>query len=215
MLKILLAAGILDVQVVAVFDDSLHRYSPGPLVLLPVVPPGEAYAELLKLDRLGLGVIFPSFRERLFVVPDLPGRAGTVEEEEVGGNAGIRGKNTVGETDDGMEVEILDEPLLDSTADAVTEEHPVGHNHPGPPRFRLTPEFTHNKLKEEERRLRGLHLGGEVVENPVLLFAAKGRVGEDDIHPVPVADLVQGKTKGVVRVDARIFQPVQQQVHLH
>ena len=89
MLEILFAAGILDVQVVAVFDDPFYRHQPGPVVLLPVVPPGEADAELLKLDLLGLGVILPTLGERLFVVPDFLGRAGTVEEEEVGGDAGI------------------------------------------------------------------------------------------------------------------------------
>lgn len=90
MLEVIFAGGILDVQVVAVFDNPLHRHPPGVLVLLPVVPPCQAIGKFLELDRLGFGVVLPPFRQRLFIVPDLFRRPGAVEEKEVGGDTGSR-----------------------------------------------------------------------------------------------------------------------------
>lgn len=201
MLKILFAAGVLDVQVVAGIDNSLRRHPPGSLILLPIVPPRQAAGKLLELDRLGLGVVLPAFRQGLFVVPDLPGRPSTVEEEEVGGDAGIGGEDPVGEADDGVEVELLEELLLNPGADAVAEQGAIGDDHPGPPRLRLPLELAHDELEEEKRRFRSLHFGREVVEDTLLLLAPEWRVGEDHIHPLLIADLIEGEAKAVVRVD--------------
>lgn len=96
MFEVLFAAGVLDVQVEAALHDPLYRHTPGPVVLYTILPPAQAGVELLELDRLGLGVVLPPLRERLLVVPDLPGRAGTVKEEEVGGDAGVGSKDPVG-----------------------------------------------------------------------------------------------------------------------
>jgi hypothetical protein len=60
------------------------------LVFLPVLPPLDERLELLELERLGLGVALPAFWQRMFVVPDLPGRAGAIEEKEVRRDARIR-----------------------------------------------------------------------------------------------------------------------------
>jgi len=42
----------------------------------------------------------------------------------------------------------------------------------------------------------------------------EGRIGEDHVHPVAVADLVEWKTQAVFRIDLRRFETVQEQVHL-
>jgi len=92
----LFAVGVFDVEVdrdkiaVLVLEDVLCRDLPGAVVFFAVSPPGKATGELFVLDRLSLGVLLASFRSRLLVVPDFLCRAGTVEEEKVGGDAGVR-----------------------------------------------------------------------------------------------------------------------------
>ena len=76
-------------------------------------------------------------------------------------------------------------------------------------------ELAHDELEEEERGLGGLLVGGEVVEDAALLLAAEGRVGEDDIHTVVVADFGDLHCESVAVFDVRVFQPVQEQIHLH
>ena len=81
--------------------------------------------------RLGLGVVLAAFGQRLLVVPDVLGRAGAVEEEQVRRDAGVGREDAVGQADDGVQVELLEQFLLDAGADAVAEERAVGHDHGG------------------------------------------------------------------------------------
>ena len=95
--QIFLPIGILDVQIITVPCDLLRRNPPGPFALGPVLPPGQAVGELLELQGLGLGVLLPSLRQGQLIVPDLLGRPGAIEEEQIGGNIGIGCKDAVGQ----------------------------------------------------------------------------------------------------------------------
>ena len=75
-------------------------------------------------------------------------------------------------------------------------------------------ELAHNQLQEQQRRLGSLLVLREIAQDAALLFAAEGWVGQDDVHAVAVANLVQRLVQAVAVGDARIFQAVQQQVHL-
>ena len=75
-------------------------------------------------------------------------------------------------------------------------------------------QLPHDELQEEQRRLGGLLVLGEVALDALLLLAAEGRVGEDHVHPVLLADLGELEAQGVAGVDLRGVQAVQQQVHL-
>ena len=55
---------------------------------------------------------------------------------------------------------------------------------------------------------------GKLAWMPRLLLAAEGRVGQDHVHALAVADLGQLEAQAVAVVDLRRLQPVQQQVHL-
>ena len=94
-------------------------------VFLALVPPLQAWREFLELHGLGFGVVLPAFGQRLLVVPDVLGRAGAVEEEEIGGDRRVWGEDAVWQADDRVEVEFLEEFLFDAGADAVAEEDAV------------------------------------------------------------------------------------------
>ena len=131
---------------------------------------------------------------------------------------GVGRKDAVGQADDGVEVELLEQLLLDAGADAVAEEGAVGDDDGGAgrPARRRRPavQLAHDELQEEQRRLGGLLVLGEVALDALLLLAAEGRIGEDHVHPVLLADLGQLEAQGVARVDLRGVEAVQEQVHL-
>ena len=62
-------------------------------------------------------------------------------------------------------------------------------------------EDLHEEDEEEVGRLAGAELGGEVGLDAVLLHAAKGRVGDDDVHSLLRAPVAQGAGEGVVVAD--------------
>ena len=187
---------------------------PGALVFFSLIPPFEAVGELLELDGLGLGVVLPALGQRLLVVPDFFGRAGAVEEQQVGRDAGVGREDAVGQADDGVQVELLEQFLLDAGADAVAEERAVGHDDGGAAGLRLALQLAHDELQEQQRGFGGLLVLGEVAVDAALLLAAEGRVGQDHIHAVSVADLAQREAQAVARIDLRRLQAVQEQVHL-
>ncbi len=125
MLEVGCGVGVFAVEVAAVGEQFGGGNFPGAVVLFAVVPPLEAIGEFLELDGLGLGVVLPAFGQRLLVVPDFFGRAGAVEEEEVRRDARVGREDAVGQPDDGVEVEFLEQFFLDAGADAVAEERAV------------------------------------------------------------------------------------------
>ena len=102
-----------------------------------------------------------------------------------------------------MEVELLEQFFLDAGADAVAEQRAVGHDDGGAARLAgAAPELAHDELKEEQRGLGGLLVVGEVAEDAALFLAAEGRVGQDDVDAVLVADLRELESEGVAGIDA-------------
>ena len=75
-------------------------------------------------------------------------------------------------------------------------------------------QLAHDELQEQKRGFRRLAVFGEVALNALFLLAAEGRIGEDHIDAVFLADLRELEAQGVAGVDLRRVQPVQQQVHL-
>ena len=55
---------------------------------------------------------------------------------------------------------------------------------------------------------------GKVGEDAALFFAAEGRIGQDDVHAIFVADFLQWKAEAVEGVDLGRFQSVEEEVHL-
>ena len=79
---------------------------------------------------------------------------------------------------------------------------------------RLALELAHDELEEQQRRFRGLPVFGEIALDALLLLAAEGRIGEDHVHAIFLADFGELEAQSVAGVDLRRVQAVQQQVHL-
>ena len=58
-------------------------------------------------------------------------------------------------------------------------------------------ELAHDELQEQQCRFGGLLVFGEVAQDAALLLAAEGRVGQDHVDAVPVADLAQREAQAV------------------
>ena len=75
-------------------------------------------------------------------------------------------------------------------------------------------QLPHDELQEQQRGFGGLLVFGEIALDAFLLLAAEGRVGEDHIHAVALADVGELEAQGVAGVNLRRVEAVQQQVHL-
>src|SRR5579871_1323475 len=100
----------------------LGRDTPGMVVLFAILPPGDAVSELLELQGFGLGIALAAFGQRLLVVPDIACVTRAIKEEDVGGNTGIGGEDTIWQSQDGMEVEVAEEFFFDTHGDTIAEE---------------------------------------------------------------------------------------------
>ena len=94
----------------------------------------------------------------------------------------------------------------------------MGHNDGGPggrqAGARGAAKLAHDELEEEQRGLGGLLVLGKVALDALLLLAAKGRVGKDDVHAVLLAELGELEAEGVARVDLRGVEAVEEEIHL-
>ena len=136
MLEVGGGVGVLAVEVAAVGEQFGGGNFSGAFIFLAALPPNQAAGEFLELDRLGFGIVLSAFGQRLFVVPDFFRRMGAVEEHEIGWDAGVGCEDAVGQPDDGVEIEVFEQFLLDAGADAVAEERAVGNDDRGSARFR-------------------------------------------------------------------------------
>ena len=110
-----------------------------------------------------------------------------VKNKQVGANAGVGIEHAIGQAHNGVQVTLGEQRFLDAGLNAFTEERAVGQHQPGAA-ARL--EDLHEQHEKEVGGLAGAELGGKVGLDAVLLHAAEGRVGDDDIHALlgrPVA----------------------------
>ena len=107
----------------------------------------------------------------------------------------VGGKHAVGQPNNGVQVELGQQFMLDPGTNAIAKQRAIGNDHPRPATFLRSrpspPQLPHDELQEQQSRFRGLLVGGEVASNARLFFTAKGWIGQDDVHPIPVADLGQ------------------------
>ncbi len=149
MLEIASGVGIFAVEITTVREQFGCGNFPGAIRFLSLAPPVKTAGELFELDWLRLSVVLPTFGQRLLVIPDFFRRMRAVEEKKVRRDARVRREDAVGQTDDGVKVEVFQQLFFDPRADAVAEERAVGHDDRGSARFRLPSELAHNELEEE------------------------------------------------------------------
>jgi hypothetical protein len=69
-------------------------------------------------------------------------------------------------------------------------------------------------LQEQQRGFRRLFVFGEIALDAFLLLAAEGRIRQDHVHAVALADVGQLEAERIAGVNLRRVEAVQQQVHL-
>ena len=183
--------GIFDIEIVAAGLDlvdgdfpGLFGFDPGGKIIGFTAPPVDFGLELFKAHGLGFVVAFCSFRVRVFVIPDLFGGLAFAKKKEVGLDAGVGIEDAVGQADNGVQVALDQQLFLEPGLHAFAEEKTVGEDHGGQA---LGFEEMDDQGHEEVGGFPGAKGGGEIVFNTILLHAAKGWIGNDDIDPVFIA----------------------------
>lgn len=69
-------------------------------------------------------------------------------------------------------------------------------------------------MQEQQRRFGRLFVFRKIALDTFFLFAAERRVGEDDVHAVPFADIGELEAKSVAGINLRGVETVQEQIHL-
>lgn len=62
----------------------------------------------------------------MFVEPSLSGRCSLGEEQDIRLDARVRVENAIGQTDDRVEIALLDQALLERRFDALAKEETIG-----------------------------------------------------------------------------------------
>ena len=159
---------------------------------------------------LGHGIGFLAFGDKVFVEPDILGRLAFLEEEQVGADGGVGPEHGVGQADDGVQVALFHEMLLEPRLDAFAEQRAVGQDDRGAPARLQQPD---DQGKEQVCGFPGSEMLGEVALDAVFFLAAKGRVGQHDVHPVFPLPADVGPRQGVVVThEAGVLDAVQQHV---
>jgi hypothetical protein len=83
MLEIDLPMAVLYVEIAAVLQNLIGANFPCSIAFLARVPPGDTVRKFFKLNWLSLGVVLPTFGERVLVVPDVFCRTGAVEKNGI------------------------------------------------------------------------------------------------------------------------------------
>src|SRR5207237_10116873 len=105
----------------------------------------------------------------------------------VGGDARVGGEDAVGQANDGVQLEAVEQLALDFGRHAAAEEEAVGQDDAAAATG--TFEYSHDVLEVEQRCLGGAHAFGEVVEDAALLFTSEWRIGRHYVHALGVANL--------------------------
>ena len=182
-----LGSGAAEVEVEAVFAELIGGVGAGEVDAvaldgLALVPPGlEGCKEVLG-HGAGLGEGFALLREGKAIEPGLLGGAVAVEEEDVGGDGGVGGEDAGGQTDDGVEIEVVEEALLEGALDGVVaKEEAIGEDDGG---AAAGLEAVEDEGDEEVGGLGAGEVLGEVGFDGGGLGAAVGGIHEDDIELV-------------------------------
>ena len=132
MRDVFLGARILAVEIAAVGQQFGGGNFPGAFVFFSLGATMPMHSR--RIPRTGsarFGVVLPAFGQRLFVIPDFARRAGAVEEQDVRRDAGVGREHAVGQADDGVQVEFLEQFFLDAGAHAIAEQRAVGRDDGG------------------------------------------------------------------------------------
>src|SRR5262249_38158955 len=129
---------VLEVEVEAACLDGVDGDAPCLLVfharaetVLLIAPPGTFRLELLDADGFALVIALSARRIWVLVIPHVGGWRALGKEKEVGADAGVGIEDAVGQADNGVEVALTEEGLLNSSLYTLPEESAVRQDEAG------------------------------------------------------------------------------------
>lgn len=201
--------GIFYIKSISILSNCLYRYLPGQLALFPLLPPLFQVLKLAFLYRLRLGICLNSFGKFVLPVPDLFSRLALDEEKQIRRHARVGLEHRIGQTHDRMEVTALQEMLAYALLHPVAGERPVGqHDRRAATLFQVAD----HEHQEQVRTFRGAVVLGKVGLSAVGYGRAEGRVGQDHVHPVLLADAGVFPVQAVGIIDVGHFDVVEDEV---
>ena len=75
-------------------------------------------------------------------------------------------------------------------------------------------ELAHDELEEEKRRFARLLVFRKVGEDAALFFAAEGRIRQNNVPAISIADFFERYAQAIERIDLRCFQTMQEEIHV-
>ena len=75
MSDILLGVRVFAIEVAVAGHQLCSRDFPGLVIPFPLLPPFQTGLEFFELEGLSLGVVLTAFGQRVFVIPNIPGRS--------------------------------------------------------------------------------------------------------------------------------------------
>lgn len=177
---------------------------------LPVVPPVQHRLEVLQFHGLCLGEMLVALRHVQPVKPGFLGRVSIVKEQNVGGDGGIGREHTAWQTDNGVQVKLSQQFLLDVHLGVVgAEQEAIGQDHRCPT---IALQSVHDDRHEQVSGLTAGKVVWEVIFHIGLFAAAIGRIHQHHIELVVLGIVQHISRQGIVVVNAGDIQPVQQQI---
>ena len=176
----------------------LFGFHPSNKAIGLATPPVDFGLEFLKAHRLGFVVAFNAFRVGVFIIPDMLSWLALCEKQQVGFNAGVRVKYTIGQAHNGVQVAFLQQFFLEPGFHTFAKEETIGQDHSG---TALTFEQVNNQRNKQIGGFAGTKCGREVVLDAVFFHAAKGWVGDNNVDTIFAGIVTQRAAKGVVVLD--------------
>ena len=147
----------------------------------------------------------------MFVKPDGIGGFALVKEQQVGFDRGVRGKHTFRQADDGVQVALAQQQLLELGLEAVAEHKAIRQYHGGAAIF--FQQFFDDQRHEHVGGFPGFKIAGKIGTDAILLIAAERRIGNQAIDFFVGTPIVPSPTQGVATFNlAGYFNTMQQHI---
>ena len=136
----------------------------------------------------------------MFKKPDISSGSALFKKQDIGGNTGVRGKHALGQAHNGVQIEILQQFFFQGGLDPFAKQKTIRQDHGSAACIGF--EQVHDQGHEQISRFAGLVTGQKVFLNAIFFHAPKGRVGDNNIHPVFDSIVTKGTGQSIIMADA-------------
>ena len=191
--------GILEIQVVATRSHLLCTDAPCNISfhstdsLIPS-PPVCTSLQIINTNWLGHRIGHLASWNAMLVVPNFLCRSSLFKEKQISSDAGIRLKDAIGEANDGMQVTLPHQMLLQASLHTFTKENSIWQHNCS---TTISFQQTNDQRQEQICSFFGSKLLGEVGFNAILHARTKRRIGQNDICTIHIGIAQIWASKGI------------------